>query len=134
MKIWHFVVCFDSPVVGAWSAAPEEKLINNKCQKEEVQIKNWITILSIVFLKNDKNKCDLKWNDEEVLLQRFTLPFNYESSYLVIIGCAWFATLRHFLQVTISIGGNLVWICRQIFQRSKLCFLVKSLDILMKVA
>ena len=29
-----FVVCFDSPVVVASSAAPEEKLVNNKCRQK----------------------------------------------------------------------------------------------------
>ena len=40
-----FVVCFDLPVVGASSSAPEEKLINNKCQKKrsklKVKYKSW---------------------------------------------------------------------------------------------
>ena len=59
----------------------EEPFYHNKqMSKKEVQIKNWITISSIVFQKNDKNKCDLELNNEEILLQRLTLPFKYESS------------------------------------------------------
>ena len=47
--------------------------------KKEVQIKNWITILGIVFQKDDKTKCDLELKNEELLLQTLILPINDKS-------------------------------------------------------
>ena len=51
--------------------------------KDEVEMmtnkpKAWITSWGIVFQKNDKTKCDLELNDEDLLLQSSTLPLKYE--------------------------------------------------------
>ena len=71
-----------SSASGADDQAPTtgESKQTTKCQIFIPKIKINVESQGNVFQKNDKNKCDLKWNDEEVLLQRFTLPFNYESS------------------------------------------------------